>query len=84
MSDKQSLLKAISELPENASSTQITDALLNWVGSRGAFADYVRLYRLQLNHAELERFYGEMKKGEFSLEEVIGELENSNAPKRSA
>ncbi|HEV3436035.1 MAG TPA: hypothetical protein VG122_01675 [Gemmata sp.] len=82
MSDKQSLLQMVGTLPENATWTEITDALLSLVACRGTSAEFARLYRTQLTAEQLAEYMN--PKGEIPLESVIAELEARTPVRESA
>ncbi len=78
MSDKQSLLQTVGALPDGASWSQITDALLALLARRGSAADFARLYRTQLTAADIAEYLD--PKGEIPLDDVIAELGASSPP----
>ena len=82
MSDKQSVLQAVNTLPEDATWTEITDALLGLVARQGTAADYARLYRTQITAADLSEYVNPAM--EVSLESVLAELDSSAAARESA
>jgi hypothetical protein len=81
MSDKQSLLQMVGTLPENATWTEITDALLSPVARRSTSAEFARLYRTQLTPEQLAEYLN--TNGEIPLESVLAELE-ARAPVRES
>jgi hypothetical protein len=74
MSDKQSLLQVVGALPDAASWTEITDALLRLVAARGSATDFTRLYRENLKAEQLAEYLNPSL--DYRLEDVIAELES--------
>jgi hypothetical protein len=72
MSDKQTLLQAVTRLPETATWSQITEALLDVMARRGLPHDFARLYRAQLSAEQLAEYAD--PKAEFSLDAVLADL----------
>lgn len=82
MSEKQSLLKAVSALPDTATAAQVTDALLNYFANRGAMTEFARLYRAQMTADQL--FEHINAKVELNLADVVAEIEAMHAKRESA
>jgi hypothetical protein len=73
MSDKQSLLQIVGALPENASWSEITNALLELVARRGTTADFARIHRTQVTAEQLEEYQN--PQGDIPIDSVIAQLE---------
>jgi hypothetical protein len=82
MSEKQSLLKAVSELPDSATAAQVTDALLNYFANRGAMTEFARLYRAQMTADQLAEYFD--MKPELELRQVVAEIEALHSKRESA
>ena len=83
MSLKHSVLQVVDTLPEHASSTEITDALLGLFARTGAMSDFARLYREQMTPDQIAEYLNPAK-GEFTLDAVVAELENALPVRESA
>lgn len=82
MSDKQSLIRAVDTIPDEATWAEITDALLDLVARRGSVSDFARLYRTQLTAQQLAEYLD--PRCEFPLDDVVAELETSPASRETA
>ena len=82
MSNKQSLIDAVEELPESASWSEITDRLLSTVAEKGTPQVFARLYRTQLT-AEMLEEYSRPPEG-IPLDEMIAHLESRPSMRESA
>lgn len=82
MSSKQSVLEAVTKLPETATWAEITDALLSVVARGGSLTDFARLYRAQFTAEHLAAYL--QPQADVLLESVAEELESRASPRASA
>lgn len=82
MSHKQAILEAVAGLPETATWSEITDALLALVARQGSAADFARQYRTQLTADQLAEYQN--PSGDIPLESVLAELEARGPARESA
>lgn len=73
MSDKQALLEAVENLPDEATLSEMTDVLLGVIASRAPASDLARLNRAKFGAEQLAEYLD--PKFEFTLDEVLAELE---------
>lgn len=82
MSDRQSVLQAVGELPDSATWGEVTDTLLAVLARIGAGAEFARLYRGTLTAEQLAEYIS--PKAECSLDAVVAELDARNPARASA
>jgi hypothetical protein len=82
MSEKQSLLKAVSALPDTATAAQVTDALLDYFANRGSLTEFAKLYRAQMSADQLAEYFH--MKPELELRQVVAEIEAFHSKRESA
>jgi hypothetical protein len=75
MSNKQSVLQVVQNLPESASWVEITDALLAVVARSGSAADSARLYRTQFTTDHLAEYLNPPSSG-IPLDTIVAELQS--------
>jgi hypothetical protein len=79
MITKQTVIRTIETLPENAGWTEISDALLNLVAHQGTARDFAKLYLGQIQPNEFDAYA--QPKLDVSLSALIKELEAKSTGK---
>lgn len=84
MSNKQSVIDAVDQLPDTANWSEIAETLIAVVARNGTEADLARFLRAQMTSEDLLSEYESLPADVETLEDVIAELELRSSTRKSA